>query len=30
MYPIEKYPADLENNATTMKLVWSLTGLVVQ
>ena len=30
MYPIEKYPADLENNATTMKLVWSLTGLIVQ
>lgn len=30
MYPIEKYPSDLMNNATTMKLVWSLTGLVVQ
>ena len=30
MYPIEKYPNELMNNATTMKLVWSLTGLVVQ
>jgi hypothetical protein len=30
MYPIEKYPSELMNNATTMKLVWSLTGLVVK
>ncbi len=30
MYPIDKYPAELMNNATTMKLVWSLTGLVVK
>lgn len=30
MYPIEKYPGELMNNATTMKLVWSLTGLVVK
>lgn len=30
MYPIDKYPNDLMNNATTMKLVWSLTGLVVK
>lgn len=30
MYPIDKYPGELMNNATTMKLVWSLTGLVVK
>lgn len=30
MYPIDKHPAELMNNATTMKLVWSLTGLVVK
>ena len=29
MYPIDKYPNDLMNNKTTMKLVWNLTGLVV-
>ena len=30
MYPIDKYPDDLMNNKTTMKLVWNLTGLVVK
>ena len=30
MYPIDKYPNDLMNNKTTMKLVWNLTGLVVK
>ena len=30
MYPIDKYPGELMNNVTTMKLVWSLTGLVVK
>ena len=30
MYPIDAHPAELLNNATTMKLVWSLTGLVVK
>jgi hypothetical protein len=30
MYPIDKHPAELMNNATTMKLVWALTGLVVK
>lgn len=30
MYPIDKHPKELLNNETTTKLVWSLTGLVVQ
>jgi len=30
MYPMDKYPGELMNNATSAKLVWSLTGLVVK
>lgn len=30
MYPIDKHPKELMNNATSMKLVWSLTGLEVK
>ena len=30
MYPIDKYPGELMNVATSAKLVWSLSGLVVK
>jgi hypothetical protein len=30
MYPIDMHPKELMNNATSMKLVWSLTGLIVK
>ncbi|HET9641766.1 MAG TPA: molybdopterin-dependent oxidoreductase [Burkholderiaceae bacterium] len=30
MYPIDNYPAELNNNEITSKLVWSLTGIVVK
>ena len=30
MYPTDKHPKELLNDATTSKLVWALTGLVVK
>jgi hypothetical protein len=30
MYPIDRYPDDLMNSKTMMKLVWNVTGLVVK
>ena len=30
MYPLDQYPKELQNSETSMKLVWSLVGLVVR